>query len=345
MLNFKKTLRTVLLFFVILGVVSIAPITCFLLGENHLFQDIRERNELAGSIDYLLVGASHLERGLIPAMLDEGLGVNSYNLSYNSITVKGRLELLKMETERNPVKTLILDVSMNTMSLDPDTEALEGDLFMVSRLRTLRDGFHYLLTTIPPWHYGWVYYHFMDWGLDDIKRLLTDQYRIRNQNQKKGYVPHKDETELLGKKSLKRLKKMFHTHTRKDTILPENDAYLRDIFTYCQEHDLNLILVSMPVSEFLHARYDNLDVTYTYFRDIAAEYGFPFYDFNLLRDEDKLLSDATDFTDKDHLSNPGAVKFTTRYIEIMKKLEAGEDISSEFFENYAEMYEHRDYAK
>ena len=337
MQNFKKILRTTGLFLLIVCLISGPLITLFLYSENHLYQDYREREEFAGSLDYLIAGASHAERGMIPEILDQELGVNSYNLAYSLMTMQGRLEILKKEIARNPVKTVILEVSLDTMTNNPDTTAQEGDMYMVARLRSAS----YLLRAIRPWHYGWMYYQMLHRGVKSLKLLVTGQYRVRNINQLKGFVPHANEERTLKKKNIK---KIYHTQERNTEIWPGNEKYLQEIIELCKEKGIRLILLTIPIPRYTTARYSNLNVSYSYYRKVAEENGLPFYDFNLLKEKNTLLPDRIAFTDQFHLSNAGADTFTRKFCECMKAADAGEDLSGLFFEDYIEMDANEDYS-
>ena len=75
MSSFKKAIKTIVLFLVILTFITTCIMELFFSSECYFYQDYRERKELAGSLDYLIVGASHALRAFRPDLLDEDLGV------------------------------------------------------------------------------------------------------------------------------------------------------------------------------------------------------------------------------------------------------------------------------
>ncbi len=340
----KKTFQTIGWFFLFLVLLTGPFITVFLVSENHTFQDYRERAELAGTLDFLEVGASHCKRSFISSTIDEGLGVNSYNLGLENMTMQGRLELVKLELSRNPVKTVILELSMDSLNTDKYGEASLGDLYMIPKLGSVPRSLSYMVRSIRPWYWGTAYSFLLMYGIDDTRELLKGKFSWRNVNQKKGYVPYYDETELLKKRSLKLLKKIFGTKHRNITLRKSNEKYMRQLIEACQEKGAEVIFVTAPVSAYWLSRYDNLNDPYLYYRDIAEEYGVDYYDLNLWIGEYELFRDEEDFQSGGHLSNPGARKFTDLFVGLMQRRGQGEDVSQEFYTDYQDLYAHMPYA-
>ena len=127
MRNFKRILKTVSLFLAVIIVLSVVFGALYLRGENYDYQDYRERDALAGELTMLINGASYVMYGIDPDVLDAYLGANvhSYNLTTSMLTLEGRYALLKKELERNPVKTVILEVS-------PDTKIILNSIYPVA---------------------------------------------------------------------------------------------------------------------------------------------------------------------------------------------------------------------
>ena len=82
-------------------------------------------------------GASYAMRGFRPDILDQELGVNSYNLSCSRQTMQGRHELLNLELNRNPAKTVVLELSYDSMTRNRDEEGPEGDMYMLGNSAVL----------------------------------------------------------------------------------------------------------------------------------------------------------------------------------------------------------------
>ena len=68
--NFKKVLGVSVLFVCICAAMAIGFIEAYIHSEYHTDQDARERQSLAGTLDCLVLGSSHLQQGIIPSELD-----------------------------------------------------------------------------------------------------------------------------------------------------------------------------------------------------------------------------------------------------------------------------------
>ena len=344
MQSFKQTLKTIGVFFLVLILVIAVPFCGYVCSETYLHQDYREREELAGTLDTIVLGASHAMRAIIPEVLDEEMGVSSYNLAFNLMTMQGRLELLRLEASRNPIKTVIMECSMDALTYNPDTEVLKGDQYTADRLGSFSRAVSYLSRSIRFWHYPWLLYRYVQMAGGTVEQFFKGEFRMRNVNQKKGYVPYYDETVVQKKTSLKRLKAVFQTESRRPNVWQGNLEYLQEIIDFCKEQNIELILVTLPISERSVAQYDNLNDTYSYYRQTAQENGIPFLDFNLHREKTKLLPDNKAFHDRSHLNNEGAKIFIRLFVEIIMKLRNGEDVTGLFYEDYPAMYAEQPYA-
>ena len=116
MKNFKKACKTTVLFLLILVILSASVMGLFFQSESYFYQDYRERDELAGTLDTLILGSSHGLRAFVPEIMDKKLGVNSYNLAGSLMTMQGKYEMLRTEADRNPVKTVILEMAASSLT-------------------------------------------------------------------------------------------------------------------------------------------------------------------------------------------------------------------------------------
>ena len=69
MKNFKKTIKTTVLFLIVLTIFSSAVMEFFFSSESYFYQDYRERDELAGTLDYFILGSSHGLRAFRPDIM------------------------------------------------------------------------------------------------------------------------------------------------------------------------------------------------------------------------------------------------------------------------------------
>lgn len=186
--NFKSAIRTCIIFLIVLTILSAAIMSAFFIGENYYYQDSRERAELSGTLDFFVCGASHAMRGFRPDILDQELGVNSYNLSCSRQTMQGRYELLNLELNRNPAKTVVLELSYDSMTRNRDEEGPEGDMYMLGKLGGFMPRIKYFFSAIRPKEYGRMYYNYIDNGVNCIKKIIHGTWTNQNTKLEKGYA-------------------------------------------------------------------------------------------------------------------------------------------------------------
>ena len=106
--NSKQIVISTLSFILLFAVISTLIIVPYWNSETDYFQDSQLREDLAGQIDCLVIGASHALTAFDTNVLDERLGCFSYNLSGSMMTLDSKYYFLKKELERNPVETVLV---------------------------------------------------------------------------------------------------------------------------------------------------------------------------------------------------------------------------------------------
>ncbi len=340
MSSFKQVLKTCLLFVLVVAVLSFGIAEAFFYGENYYYQDIREREEVSGTIDYIICGSSHAMRALEPSVIDEELGVNSYNLSIANVTMQGRYEMLQLELERNPVDTVVLCVSYNTLTKTREKKGFEGDFYVLAKLN-LWQRIPYFFESIEPSEYISIYYEFLMKGFNCMNWAVHGMWTDKNTKVDRGYMAydylHSEEDEE--EKLTTDYASIYNTKSFTEEIYEPNVTYLRKILELCEEKGVQVILASIPLSETYLCTYDNYDVFRSWYEQIAEAYGLDYYDFNLYKENTEMFSDMEDFHDVQHLNNPGADRFSHIYTEVMNKAEDGENVDDLFYDSYEELKE------
>ncbi len=342
MRNFRKTLLTIILFVVLAAVFSGAVIAVYLRGENYYYQDIREREELSGTIDFMVSGSSHGLTALIPDILDEDLDVNSYNMSIASGSMQDRYELLELELARNPVDTVVIEISHDALTRTNEDRGFEGAFYLMAKLN-FRDRIHYFFQAINPSDYDTVYSDFMDRGLRCLKKVFTGTWTARNHGADKGYAPlHEGETDKSW--IAYDYAEQYNMFAYWTNINEEEMQWLNRMLDLCEEYGVEVFLTTMPVSKTEICVNSNFDEITGWYRQIAEERGLRYIDFNLYKEHFELLSDEEDFNDSLHLSLAGAKKFTPLFSEVYTKIQNGEDVSDLFYDSYEELEANADYS-
>ncbi len=335
MRNFKKVILTILLFLLAEVVFSCLIMTAYFRGENYYYQDIRERDELSGTIDFLVSGSSHAMSGFNTEILDEDLGVNSYNLSYAASTMEGRYELLKLELERNPVDTVVIGLSYNMLTKSDKDKGYEGDYYMLSKLKFWRRTL-YFFKVLPPSEYARFYYNCLEDGYECLKMLFNGTWTNKNEESYKGFIPYNegnpDKSWIVEDYAA-----AYNTMAFPEEVDADSLEYLNKILDLCEEKEIQVILVTVAIPESNICRYSNLDVFREWYVQIAEERGLTFIDFNLYKENFELFQERDDFNDDTHLSAAGAEKFTELFVEVYDMIQNGEDFSDLFYDSYDEL--------
>ena len=335
MRSFKGILKTVGVFLLAVSLLSAFFIACYLKGENFHYQDAREREALRGKLDFLACGASYTLFGIRPDILDADLGVHSYDLAGTLMTLRGRYVLLEQELARNPVKTVILEVSPDTLLRDRGEEGPKGDLPMLGRITDSDRRWSYFREAFFVKEWPEIYYDMTSKGMESALRLLQGSYETENRIMSAGYyVNTKPDTVIPDN-----YRELFHTQSLPELVLEENLAWLEKLVALCQAHGAEVYLISTPQSEYYNCLYANLDYYQMWFTDFAASHGLPYYNFNLAKNKLELLPDRGCFYDDAHLNTQGGEIFTHMLAEVLQNDRQGRDSSDEFYASYKELSE------
>lgn len=330
--NFRRILTTSVAFLLLLGILSLGFMEVYFRAEHDFFQDGSERKALAGTLDCLYCGASHGYRAFKPSVIDPILGTQSYNLSGALMTMQGRYELLREEVRRNPVKRVYLELSFNSMTRNRAREGTEGDLYALARYADFLPRLGFFFRAFSLSEYPGVYQKFLSEGIDTTLECLSGE-TAEHSGRDRGYMPTDPrtiefETDYAA---------IFHRKTYSTEIDPYNQRYLDKILELCRQNNIELILITTPLSENALCEGANLQDFYAWYRAFAEKEELKFFDFNLYRDKESLLPDETMFFDRLHLNDEGATRFSQVFAELMTRADAGEDLSPLFYDSYPEM--------
>ena len=332
MRNFRRIVCTALAFLLLVAAIGVGFMEVYFRTEYDFFQDGSERDSLAGSLDLLICGASHAYRDFDPAVIDPILGTSGYNLSGALMTMGGRYELLTEELARNPVKTLVLELSCNTLTRDRETDGIEGDLYVMARLSGFFHRARYFFEGFRVSEYPDVYYKFVSEGIDAALDLLRGR-KADHSARSRGYMPTGPAvTELETNYAA-----ILHSRRLIETPDPGNLEYLDRILTLCREQGIEVILVTTPLSDAYLCQCVNLQFFRDWYAELAAKWDLAYYDFNLLKDKSALFPDRSCFFDELHLNDEGAEKYSEYFARLLLRARAGEDLSDLFYPSYSEM--------
>ncbi len=340
MRNFRKILKTVVIFLLIVSLLSAFFITCYLKGENYHYQDGRERDELAGSLTYLVCGTSYTLFGIHPDEISAMAGVKCYSLAGTMMTLHGRYVLLEQELARNPkIHTVILELSPSTLNADREEDGPNGDLQVLGRLNDAGMRWNYFRKAFPVKEWPAVYYDLLSKGIESAGKLVTGSYTTTNQIMKSGYYENLYEDKYIPNNYAE----IYNVQSLPETVVPENVEWLEKIIALCKEYKKQIFLISTPQSKYYNCVNSNLDFFQDWFNEFAEKHQVPYYNFNLAKTKLEMLPDETCFYDETHLNTKGGEIFTRMMMDIISYHKKGRDNSFYFFNSYEELTWASDY--
>ena len=134
----------------------------------------------------------------------------------------------------------------------------------------------------------------------------------------------------------------FHTLLDVDPEAPLSDfgwEHLRKTAAFCQENGINLVLFTAPLPSAYLYNTANYQAYVDALRDFAIENNTVYWDFSLYKDVDTLNLLVGDFSDAHHLNGQGAEKFTAVLCDTIARGNAGEDVSTLFYDTVEEKLE------
>ena len=328
--NFKKALIASLSFLLCFALLfSIVVFPTF--EKDSLYNDSGKRQEVAGSIDLLISGASHALGGFIPEIIDSRLGCSSYNLSSYAFSFEGRLWLLEKELKRNPVSTYVLEISYDTIR-DYSNDRSTGEPMTILKLDSHSERLKYMSRYVPFTDLDKVSSVVLRYGLNAWKAKLLGQVNIPQLN--KGYIPNPCID--LGTDSAL-LEKIRDSKSIESDFNQKSLDSIEKLVNLCREYNCQVVVAIVPVSEQHIMEIANLDEFYTALSAYCNDLELELYDFNLLKNRDQLFSDASSFYDASHIGHEGAQLFSHAFSDVMLMREKGEDSAHLFYDSYAQL--------
>lgn len=331
--SFKRMVMTgvsVLLLVVLLSAVFFQG---FFHSQLYFYQDSKVLDDLAGNLDTLVTGSSNALMAFDTGVLDEDLDCSSYNLSGTLMTLRAKKFLLEHEIARNPIQTVVLDVSYETLSRNESAERAEGDAKSITRLSSAKDRFAFIKECIRFEDYLSLYAQLFSSSVDYWVNWIYGNPTCTVEPEMKGFKGYGATDVTLSSSDAPEL---YNSNAVNTNYFQENVETMTSIIEMCQAKGIQVILVTVPRSDAELWKFDGLDQYYSYMTAFAEENDCAFYDMNLVKNRYELLDDRTSYHDENHLSAEGAAAFTEAFCDIVKKAET-EDVSDCFYGSYEEM--------
>lgn len=310
------------------AVLAVVLILSAVLSSQNPRQEATRREKEAGSYDLLVVGASQAECAFIPSVLDETLGCTSYNLAISAMTNDDKYLLLEKELARNPVKTVVLEMSYNAMTRPNKNDLADGNYSVYNNLWTFGEKADYLLAHTPLDNWLYVYAKDVITGLQGILSWSNDRGKAEN----RGFTPCESQNVSLSAEEAT-AKHGSIPYSMEDYLADTIDGFDR-LVTLCKRHDVRIIVAVVPISDALLWEYQGMDSYRQWLEDFCEERQIECYDFNLHLQRYQSFDDAVSYgTSDDHMSEKGALAFSKLFAQTINA--ADRDI--QFYESYEAM--------
>lgn len=338
MQTFKKIFTSAMSIILITVLLSIAVIYPLVHSENSYYQDAKLRRSLAGKIDFLFVGSSHTLCGIDPRVADKELGCFSYDITGPLLPDSGKIALLQKELNRNPVETVVIEVSYDTLTRLEKKEFANGEEVAVLKLDSFRERFDYIVHNV---------------SLDNLLNLYSREFvdglqyyinRIKHQVENvdyslKGFLPT-EATDFVQEE----LENDTNNPELISTYTKENIAKLDTLISICQQKGCRTILAITAVSNAtLWANPDRADFS-NWLKAYAQKKNVEFYDVNLIKTRFDVFKDDVSFQDGGHLSAAGAQENTQILCKLIRNTENGISNNTLLFTDYKQMRQYSPYA-
>lgn len=313
---------------------SIKPIvivSLFLLGLililNIGSQILRKRTEISYSLDeyyalskdinfdQLVIGSSHVFRGIDPEILDNNLGTQTYNLATSAQVISQSYYTLVEALKHSKPKTVFLDsYFIYQPSLLEDRE-----YFAYEHLATMPMSFNklnYMTSVFGPLNYvnalfpmvreheNWQNEELIDKNITYLKSGVSPYTYV-----KRGYVAGYTSLTAENKEGYQQLTPLSVDYN----VSHKAYNYVKKIVNLCKKNDIRLILVNTPIPKVVQDKINEEDL-YEVTSTLAKELDIEYVDFNTLYNE-------LDFQDQDfleemnpimnhHVNRDGAKKVT-----------------------------------
>lgn len=327
----NKILAVFLCYLLAIALISWLVVAPFFAAQ----QEPRNRAAAAGSVECAVFGSSHGMMSLNPQTMEEGMGWVTYN--YCNLLMKDAAKqfIAEKEFSRNPIHTVILDLTFNSLFREQATENGEGDYAVVRNLDTFPERVRFLAEHVP-----------LDTWLDVYGRELVGSVRywqtvFTGRVYDDGYLPSSNRgfcASVPQDVSLAddQVAAIRGTRVECTPFQPSAVDALKELIAYCQSQGARVILLTVPISDALIWELADLGEFEAKAREIAGEMHCEWYDLNLLKNKSELFSDATCFHDVAHLSEEGSKIYMQELVNLLTRVDRGEDVSDLFFSSYEE---------
>lgn len=293
---------------------------CYENWRSYTVVSKQERRDLKGSLDTVYLGTSLAYRGFCPAVLDEKLGTNSFNLGTAQQSLMGTYYLLRETAEQNPVEQVYLSLSIAALKNEcPDDSYVSAS----ENFCTLRWKLRYLAAVkkesvfVSSMLYSTRVKTYSN--ISAVKKNVSKKLSGAKSGSRYGQRGFRGSKRIYnGGKPQKRNedKHYWDGSLGAEQIQSEALEYLKKITEFCNQEDIRIIWVLTPLTETYMTGAGDMDNYDEVVRSLAAEYGAEYYNFILYKERKTLFPNEV-FADHSHLNIKGGEAFSEELAKVM----------------------------
>ncbi|MCD8335011.1 MAG: hypothetical protein LUC35_06695 [Clostridiales bacterium] len=266
--------------------------------EEYIYSNLYDLNE--DSLDVLILGNSQAVYGFSPVEMYDYAGISAYSLGGSRATLMSNYYWMLETCKTKDLSLVILDVSGLLERFQENYERERIDLMHFSRNKIdnilamdglVEDSLLSYFIPVLKYHTRWSKLEAVDFGYG-----LNSDLAYRGQD-----------LEDYCKKGLNYNRMIIDDSDPEENLREMYDyqlEYFDKIYTYCQENDIELLLVKTPKYSWIGS--DSAQV-----QALADKYGLTYLDFNWESMLNAIGYDIeTDMKDADHLNVRGAEKLS-----------------------------------
>lgn len=309
---------------------------------HHFYED-------KGKIDNICLGSSHVFCAIDPSILDQINGQYNFNVSTPIQQINSSYYLLREADRMNKLSHVYLEMYYQCTLDDRVLSDNKRNWYNLDYMKPSLNKAEYMLNIGRADQYVNILLPFSRYRV-----RLGDWTYVKDELGKKGQENYDDYRFVIdhddGNGRTVYEKQGFYKSTRvyrdREKIYPQrrilsgcsivekNENYCRRIIEYCKNKEIPITLFISPINDLELISTLDYDDYSTEIRELASEYGIPFYDFNLAREKYLPFQYGKYFMDEGHLNQYGAELFTSFFYQVI----TGEETDNKryFYNSYTE---------
>lgn len=305
---------------------------------HHYYED-------EGKIDNLYLGSSHVFYDIDPVILDGLSGQYNFNLATPVQRLNGSYYLLREAGHKNELQHVYLEMYYGSNMNDSELSNAKRNWYNIDYMKPSVNKAAYILAVGGADRYVNILFPFTryraklgDWGYikSELKAKKREDYR--DYRYIDDGIVYESQGFANSTRVYKNRKMLPQEHILSGYAWEErNKSYCRQIIEYCQKENIPITLFISPITDLKIISTVAYDDYSTEIRELASEYGVPFYDFNFVKEAYLPIQDEKYFMDADHLNQYGAELFTSFFYQVV----SGDETDNEkyFYDSYEEKLE------